>query len=185
MKKTVLATIAAIGLLGAGLSFGTTTPNVQAATSTTQADDKGQLLINYVPGYSIAVWNSPSASRQLTGKFLKHGTAVRYSGTDRNSNNGIEWYQIGANQWISSRYTAWTSSNVGTQIQSLTVDYVPGYSIAVWNTPLNGRKPLAKKLKNGTTWKTFAAAQVGQDMWYNLGGNQWVSVHYIHLNETK
>ncbi|KRO15148.1 SLAP domain-containing protein [Lacticaseibacillus saniviri] len=187
MKRTIFTALTAAALLGAGVSFaGTSSTPVNAATSTQQSNDTGKVLINYIPGYAIAVWNSPNSSNQhVTGKFLKHGTQVNYTATDRNSNNGIVWYQIGKNQWIKSAYIAPFGSLAKTNVRSLTVTYVPGYSIAVWNSPLNSRKALAKKLKNGSTWKTYSAAQVGQDLWYNLGGNQWVNVHYITLNDTK
>jgi len=187
IKQTVFTALTAVALMGTGVSLTGTAPESQAhaSTSTQQANDSGQLLINYKPGYSIAVWNSPDSNRRVTGKYLKHGTQVNYNATDRNSNGGIVWYQIGQNEWIQSAYTAAFASLVNTNVRSLTIDYVPGYSIAVWNSPLNGRKALSKKLKNGTTWKVFSGAQVGQDQWYNLGGNQWVSVHYIHPNYTK
>lgn len=73
-----------------------------APNSTTEITTSKVATINYVPGYSIAVWTSPNNGTRVPGKMLKHGTAWRVVGT---LNNGELWYDLGGHQWIQARYT--------------------------------------------------------------------------------
>lgn len=76
---------------------------INSNPSTTNA--KNVLTIKYVPNYGIAVWNSPNANRQIVrGKYLKHNTSWRFF-KEANGNDGYVWYNLGGNQWISSKYT--------------------------------------------------------------------------------
>lgn len=61
----------------------------------------------------------------------------------------------------------------------VTINYVPGYGIAVWNKPTSDRKAIAgKKLKHGTSWKVLKTQTVDGKLWYNLGGDQWIDGDY-------
>jgi hypothetical protein len=102
--------------------------------------------------------------------------------------NGQTMYRIGnQSQWLPSQYTnapsASTSHKSGSAATSsaVTIKYVPGYSIAVWSSPNSHRQYVGKKLKHGTSWKVFKKA-VGSDgyVWFNLGGNQWISSYYTN-----
>lgn len=60
---------------------------------------KGIGTINYVPGYSVNVYQGPKdVSENWTGAQLKHGTKWRVFG----EKNGF--YNVGENQWVSSKY---------------------------------------------------------------------------------
>ena len=72
-----------------------TNSHVQAATTA--------VTINYVPGYSIAVWSNYQGG-QLTGNFLKHGTSYKIFAT-ANDAQGNTWYNLGGDQWIMAKYT--------------------------------------------------------------------------------
>ncbi|KRM72881.1 hypothetical protein FC34_GL000593 [Lacticaseibacillus brantae DSM 23927] len=60
-----------------------------------------------------------------------------------------------------------------------TVNYVPGYGIAVWQRP--GQQLTGKYLADGTRWRVFASTYVNGRYWYNLGGNQWIDGKYLKL----
>jgi len=60
----------------------------------------------------------------------------------------------------------------------VTIKYVPGYGIAMWNSYQPNRKVVGATLAHGTVWKVFRAVEVDGQRWYNLGGSQWVSSQY-------
>lgn len=61
---------------------------------------------------------------------------------------------------------------------AVTVKYVPNYSIAVWNNPTNPQLT-GKLLKDNTAWKVFdSSTDANGNVWYNLGGNQWIMSKY-------
>ncbi len=102
--------------------------------------------------------------------------------------NGVKWFNVGTNQWISSEQTNYSKTNTspiyyGAKNASgvVKINYVPGYGVAVWSQPGHGVIP-GKTLKHGTSWKYFQTANVQGTLWYNLGGNQWVSSQYAISN---
>jgi len=133
----------------------------------------GTIVINYVPGYAVAVWSDPSANHTATGKVLAHGAEVSFTHTAVGADSLI-WYQIGTKQWISSQYAGMIETHQGA------VKITGGMrqnSAAIWTSPLQGGQLLSKKLNRGTTWKTFKsvlffATNTG---WYNVGGHQWIN----------
>jgi|GEM_PF-1808514 len=154
---------------------------VQAGSST----EAGTLYVNYVPGYGIAVWDNYTADRKATSTKLAHGTAWKYFATATDA-NGNMWYNLGGNQWVDGKYISFTKpgnsgeTNEITPISAVgTVNYVPGYGIAIWGKP--AADVTSKKLAHGTSWKVFAKTTVNGTTWYNLGGNQWISGKYFIL----
>ncbi len=88
--------VAALSLSGiATITLSKPQAVVQAATSVVR--------INYVPGYSIAVWNSYQ-NGHTTGQYLKDGTSWKVIRTATDS-KGNKWYDLGVNQWIMAKYT--------------------------------------------------------------------------------
>lgn len=56
--------------------------------------------------------------------------------------------------------------------------------IAVWREP--GRNTIrGKTLANHTAWRYFRIAEVKGQVWYNLGGQQWVPAEYVTVNGQK
>ncbi|KRM72195.1 hypothetical protein FC34_GL001179 [Lacticaseibacillus brantae DSM 23927] len=97
-SKKHLSAILAAALLGlAGLGFSTQSQSVSAAQA-------GEVVtVNYVPGYGIALWNSPQADHTFLGRTLGHGTAWKVF--DVKTVNGNTWYNLGGDQWIDGKYT--------------------------------------------------------------------------------
>lgn|GEM_PF-4678214 len=98
--KKHLSAIATASFLGlAGLALGG-----QAQSQTVSAAEVGGVVsVNYVPGYGIALWNSPQDSHKFLGRYLQHGTAWKVIG--KTVVNGQTWYNLGGNQWIDGKYT--------------------------------------------------------------------------------
>ncbi|MCF1783343.1 SLAP domain-containing protein [Lactobacillus mulieris] len=143
----------------------------EEANTSSSSNETGSVIVNYISGYSIAVWSTPGANP--TGKYIADGTSVKYYATT--SYKGQTWYKIGENQWIPGQYVK-ASNTSG----SLTVTYTAGYSIAVWSNPGSG--VTGKYLKNGTTVKYFDAKNYNGQTWYKIGENQWVPAQYVSVN---
>lgn len=103
VKSTLIKVLTAVSMAVIGLvTLNTTNNQAQAATPSV-------VTINYVPGYSIAVWNSPSAPH-MTGQLLKHNSSWQVIKTAYV--NGETWYDLGLNQWIEAKYTVAGQQNL-------------------------------------------------------------------------
>ena len=108
-KSTLVKLSAGVAIAFSGLAAVNT---VTATSSQVQAATTQQVVtINYVPGYSIAVWNNYQ-NGHITGNFLKHGTSYKVFATV-NDAQGNTWYNLGGDQWIMAKYTI-DSANVAT-----------------------------------------------------------------------
>lgn len=141
-----------------------------------------QAYIDYVPGYNVREYGYPGD--EWAGKQIKHGTSV--SVTKRAVfQNGEEWYKLGDGNWVKKQYVkAGQNPNEAVEARGVvTVNYVPGYGIAVYKEPgksalvqVNGK---AKRLAHGTSWKSFKKQIVNNVTYYNVGGNQWVNGNFV------
>ncbi|MGX4644619.1 glucosaminidase domain-containing protein [Holzapfeliella sp. JNUCC 80] len=84
---------------GGGDDFWTTTLKFQSGRFTNPISVSGVAKINYIPGYSIRVWDQ---DQKPTDNFLKHGTEWRILGEAHS--DGKTYYQVGLNQWIDGQY---------------------------------------------------------------------------------
>lgn len=100
-------TITGIGAVNCA-NTNTSATNVEAATK--------KLKINYVPGYSINVWDSYK-NPSFTGKRLQHGKTVTVYNKALDKKGKI-WYRIGAGQWIPARYTSKPGANINLSIRT-------------------------------------------------------------------
>ncbi|MES5109564.1 hypothetical protein ABVC38_00125 [Lactobacillus iners] len=126
------------------------------------------------------------------GKYMNQYVANKasYKVFEVGEINGKTMYRIGSDkQWIPANYTnlkqVFTNATNSTKANVVTIKYVPGYGIAVWTSPSASQSVIkGKVLKHNSSWKFFAEAN-GNDgyVWYNLGGNQWISSRYT--NKTK
>ncbi|WP_297815349.1 glycoside hydrolase family 73 protein [uncultured Lactobacillus sp.] len=147
--------------------------------------------VNYAPSYAVAVWRQPG--QQATGEFLPNASTWKVTGEAYYG--GHLWYQIGINQWIDSRYVSENTGVAGdfqqvvannTTVQStkrqkgtLTIKWRDDQGVTVWNAP-NG-KATGKYLQNGTSWRFFKSTVVNGEVWYNIGGNQWIPAKYVYV----
>ena len=65
--------------------------------------------------------------------------------------------------------------------QVVTVNYVPGYGIAVWNQANSDTAQITgQKLAHATSWKVIDSAYDAQgNKWYDLGRDQWVKAEWV------
>lgn len=98
--------------------------------------------------------------------------------------NGTQFNEIGNGQWVIASAMTTSSSQPSKPIQAnvATVNYVPGYGIAVWTAP-NG-KTTGKYFGHGTSWKVSAMAEYNGNTWYKVGTNQWINGRYLKLSDT-
>lgn len=94
----LLANAAGVGqfwLPAAGMEIGNS-----GSGSTGNQAFRGVGRINYVPGYGIAVWRNDGS--RIAGKYLAHGSAWQLYA--KKTVNGVTWYNLGGDQWISGQY---------------------------------------------------------------------------------
>ncbi|WP_057894884.1 SLAP domain-containing protein [Lacticaseibacillus brantae] len=164
-------------LLAVGLGFGLFLGTAQHQTTVSAAS--GVVQVKYVPGYGIALWNSPESGHAAYTQKLLDGSKWRYS--DVKQVNGQTWYQLGTNQWADGKYltTALTSQPAETaKTGVITINYVPGYGVALRTSPNGNFVKPTRTLKHGTSWKYFAVSQAAGKTWYKVGTNQWVDGTY-------
>lgn len=64
----------------------------------------------------------------------------------------------------------------------VTINYVKGYGIALWNSYQANRHVIANRyLMTGTQWRYSATATVNGQVWYKLGTNQWIQGQYAKV----
>lgn len=69
------------------------------------------------------------------------------------------------------------SQNVNAEITNgvITINYVPGYGIELWEGYGLDKKSTGRKLADGSAWRYSSVKLVGEASWYQVGKNQWVS----------
>mgnify|MGYP000862271417 CR=1 FL=1 len=189
VSKIVSAVVAMLSLLVAGglAPVSAAAVNSDSSASAVVKDQinpkvtqiNASIAINYIPGYGVAVWSAPGNGHVLPGKSLLTGTTWKVYQV-ATFTNGYAWYNLGGNQWISAQYAGdpVLSHNTEMALNTVkTVNYVPGYGIAVWTYPEYGKIMPGKILKHGTRWRVYGEMNTGR-LWYDLGGQQWIQAQY-------
>lgn len=147
------------------------------------------LTVDYVPGYGIAIWTSPVSKTVVKlsngkTKTLKDGT--KWKVFNKININGKTWYHLGGNQWLQGEYLTGNEPIPPMEKVSydMRINYVPGYSVAVFDGVGPNRKPVkvngkVKTLKHGTWWHASGMIRTKNELWFNFGGNQWVESKYL------
>ncbi|KRM71157.1 hypothetical protein FC34_GL001848 [Lacticaseibacillus brantae DSM 23927] len=128
--------------------------------------------IKYAKGYGIAVWTDANESA-ATGKKLEAGSSWQVFGKTVGK-NGHTFYNIGGKQWIDGTYVILRSSHSTTVVpkSQTTIKYVPGYGIKTWQSPTS--KVSGETLLDGQTYSVWATEVVNNNVWYQVGDNQWI-----------
>jgi len=142
--------------------------SANSSSPVTQAPTQKAVTIKYQPGYGIALWIDLGTARHASGRTLLTGTSWKTFGEAVINNE--YWYNLGGNQWIQAAYTSQPNGQYGltkpaTVTAKKSAQLVAGLST---QTPL-------RSLPAGSSWKVLGAAEWKNDVWYNLGGNQWVA----------
>lgn len=169
----------ALGLAAVSLAAATALRSSDPAEAAT-----GVVKVNYVKGYQVALWADPPLATMTKQKVNPDSTWKTFRAVK--AKNQLDYYfLVGNNKWLSSRYADQRQETSVQQINATgRVNYVPGYGIVIWGTPLNG-KPVnigrGRRLAHGTTWRVYQRAVVNGKVWYELGSEQWVDGQYLDL----
>lgn len=161
--------------------------NMGNASTPSVPDNVG--VINYVPGYGIAVWTQ--SLTKTTGQYLQHGTkwVLNYKIKD---SKGKYWFNVGTNAFIPAEYVTVNdiskipnkdgSADSATPFSGVaTINYVPGYGIAVWDGAKGN--PIGKYLQHGTRWKVFEKTTAADgSVWYKVATNEWIPAQYVIID---
>lgn len=181
-----------------------TQANTTNQTSQTQAnvqDQKSTVKINYSGRGKVAVWNSYDANKKLTGNYLANNTNWKSFKVATLADKS-QWYNLGGNQWVDGQYiiksnatstpaqkpatstnTADSNWKVTNTSGVISIHYTGSGKVAIWNNYNQGRIT-GKYLASNTNWKIFKqATPINGDVWYNLGGNQWISSKYTNIHK--
>jgi len=80
--------------------------DVQVTGSNYVTSVNGTVKINYIPGYGINVYNSPSENHKFNGTRLADRTTWKV--TSKQIVDGTTWYQV-ENGWIDGKYCIYTA----------------------------------------------------------------------------
>lgn len=130
--------------------------------------------VSYVPGYGIRVYKVEGNDVTPIDKFLSDGTLWKVFG---NQNiNGVSYSNVGGNQWVQSAYLPKYVAPSWDGKTYVTIGYVPGYGIAVYQEPGNFATNVSGKfLPNGSCWKVVGQRQVNGKAWFQVGTDNWVN----------
>ena len=168
--------------LNAGSSWRVTDQQVVAGVTWYQVATNTWVTQNYafnpIPYQTVTLaqpttlYNGYGAARQFTGRTLAIGSAWKI--THAATENGVTWYEIGPNQWITTN----TSYNpvpdhFDNAIMTITVNTKNGAN--VYSSYQAGRW-WVNRLSFGSRWKVTRQAVANDgSLWYQVGTNQWVS----------
>lgn len=141
---------------------------------------------NSLKGSSIRVYSQPSLETP-TSQTLPNGS--RWKAFESLVRGGINWLKLGTNQYvrgfeISPDFSTASSTSkpqvkISSEVGTAKVTYKT--PIVVWANP--GSHPLGRYLPIGSNWKFFKIAEVNEENWLNLGGNQWIPQKYVTLGQ--
>lgn len=129
------------------------------------------------------VYSSPASHSQnrtlAPGSTWKYFKVVNY--------RGEKWYNLGGNQWVNGSQVAEVAENSKTKTKAAsdasgiaTVTYRT--PIVVWAEP--GARPTGRYLPRQSSWRYFKIAVTNDgEIWYNLGGNQWIPRRYVNFGQ--
>ena len=129
--------------------------------------------------------NVRNAKGGLTGKTLKKGSEWNIFGTAKI--NGATYYSLGGNQYVakSTGRLDLVSGPAYKQTGKIKISHVDSKAgLQVWTKSkarVKNANGTNKTLKLGSTWKIFEAKWTSDELYYNVGGNQWVDNQYVTL----
>jgi hypothetical protein len=130
------------------------------------------------------VFDAPSG--ELTGQLLGENTQWVYTSTQ--SANGATWLEVGTNQWINASQTNVTTGGSSTGDSSTGSEQNASGHVTISATGANLRDApngnIIRWLDAGTSWQVTGAKTVNGSLWYQLGGNQWVSSSTIAYDDS-
>ncbi|QNQ80092.1 L,D-transpeptidase [Lactobacillus sp. PV034] len=175
---------------------------INSSTNSTKVQNvSGIIRVQYSGKGQVAIWNNYETPRKIT-KFVPKNTSWKTFKVATLADNH-QWYNLGGDQWIDGQYASanlnngkvsektpvkvektagdWTVNSVN---EKISIAYSGKGQVAVWTTYANGKK-IVKYVPNASSWKVFKEAIPKNGyVWYNLGGNQWITSEYANIQKT-
>jgi hypothetical protein len=152
-----------------------TASKTSTKTSTTKSgvtSISGTVKIHYVPGYGIAVWDAPQDG-SVTGKKLADGSSWRVFQTT--TVNGVPWYNLGGNQWISGTYAKLTSSTSANKTVAKSGTITTNSKARTNIYASASTKKVTRTVGKNVKLKYYGTTTVKGQLWYSIGGGEWVN----------
>lgn len=161
------------GQLASQQSKTTTTPKTSASTD---------IFTITVPAANVR-----TATGALTGHTLKKNSKWKVFGSIKML--GQTYYSLGGNQYVAASTGKTASSTFSDrgpfvkkagQVKVRQTDNRSG--LQVWTeqeNPVKNANGSLKQLKLGSVWKTFGYKVIHDEVYYNLGGNEWLDYQYL------
>ncbi|MFT9193823.1 MAG: SLAP domain-containing protein, partial [Schleiferilactobacillus harbinensis] len=134
-------------------------------------------VINYQPGYGVALWSMPGGHGLIKGRTLASGTAWKASYKVTLA-DGTTWYEVGRNQWVDGRYFVLNGSQASPVTANQVVQVKSGTTAVVYQEPGSGA--ISSQLPPNTAWRVNAVAARNNQLWYQVGTNQWISAAAVN-----
>lgn len=149
----------------------------------------GVLVANYIFG-DVPIYSQPTSDSVQKGFLDKRNARwiVFYKTKD---SNGVTWYDLGNNQWVSNRYVEFDKDSsytytpgrgVGTVNHDVKNNQKKLEGVAIWDSPSYSSK-VVKYVYHRQRYQIFQIASNNGKTWYNLGGNQWIDSQYINFDK--
>ncbi|QFR25265.1 SLAP domain-containing protein [Schleiferilactobacillus harbinensis] len=134
-------------------------------------------VINYQPGYGVALWSMPGGHGLIKGRSLATGTAWKASYKVTLA-DGTTWYGVGRNQWVDGRYFILNGSQGSPTTANQVVQVKNSTAATIYQAPGSGATN--RQLSANTAWRVNAAAVRNNQLWYQVGTNQWISAAAVN-----
>ena len=179
-------------------NISTGTPSNQPIISNAKIENiNSSINIQYTGKGQVAVWNGYGNNKKIVKYVPKNSSWKAYQVVTLADNS--QWYNLGGNQWVSSKYavetnkvvnkpapslsntnTNWTINNVNNNVK---INYTGKGQVAVWDGYGNNKK-IVKYVPKNSSWKVLkeATPQNGY-VWYNLGGDQWITSEFTNAQK--
>lgn len=133
----------------------------------TQYDPQVSDQTGVVTSTGTSTYNMYAGPKVSNGDWLGNGTQWRYDKVVT-LYNGEVWYRLGGGQWASGQNLTTGDTTNGTSGIVRMTSSANLYANA-------GSDQTDRVLDKGSEWRYFTKETVNGVVWYNLGGNQWIS----------
>jgi len=129
---------------------------------------RGVGVINYVPGYGIAVWSDQNGTK-FTGKHLETGSSWKLF-AKAVGKNGHTFYNLGGNQWIDGANLILLPNTAANQIAKNSAKLK--VAAPVWTTA--DQKQQVKRLAAGQQVTVIATQNTAKWLMLQIAANEWI-----------
>ena len=177
------------------------TKNNTANSSAKVEDINGVVKVQYSGKGQVAIWNNYDSSKKIIKYVPKNSSWKAFKVATLADNR--QWYNLGGDQWLDGQYAIANLKNTNTETKTPTapvketsnwkennvnevvsIAYSGKGQVAVWSSYANGKK-IIKYVPNASSWKVFKeATPINGYIWYNLGGNQWITSEFASIQKT-